>query len=465
MLGDNTIFSPSYCQNMNRRQFLSSTTVAVTGLAGCSAPGGSDGNGGDEADGSETREDGLAGLPEAVGLETLATGLDGPLDVAFVDSRRYIAEQGGTILVHEGGSLRPEPLLELRGAIEAGGEKGLLGIAVHPENDRRLFVRYSAPSRPGTPPEYSHTFVLSEFRLTEDRESVRSDSERTVMEIPQPQSNHNAGDIAFGPEGYLYVAVGDGGAGGDQGRGHVSDWYDRVEGGNGQDVTENLLGSILRIDIDADPDRPPLGGNPGDYGANAGYAVPMDNPLVGTDGLDEQFAWGLRNPYRMAFDGENLYAGDVGQSGYEEIDHIEAGGNYGWNVKEGRHCYAAEECPDRTPPDVRGGELLYEPVVEYPHSGAPVSGISVIGGNIYRGSTLPSLDGLYVFGDFRAGGELFVAEPTEGGEWPKTVLSVSEKDAGKLERVRWLGRHDGEMYVAGIGSDGGGVHRLTPDGG
>jgi glucose/arabinose dehydrogenase len=445
---------------MNRRQFLSATAVTVAGLAGCSAPSETDGAGGDKQDGA-SENDGLAGLPETVGLETLASGLEGPLDVAFVDGRRYIAEQGGTIRVHENGSLRSEPLLDLRGDIEVGGEKGLLGIAIHPENDRRLFVRYSAPSRPGTPSNYSHTFVLAEFRLTESGGSVRSDSERTVLEIPQPQGNHNAGDIAFGPDGYLYVAVGDGGAGGDQGSGHVNDWYDRVAGGNGQDVTENLLGSILRIDVDTDPTRPPLRGNPGDYGADAGYAVPSDNPLVGPEGLDEHFAWGLRNPYRMAFDGEDLYAGDVGQSGYEEIDHIEAGGNYGWNVREGRHCYAAEECPDRTPGDVRGGEPLIEPVVEYPHSGAPISGISVIGGNVYRGSTLPGLDGLYVFGDFRADGELFVANPTRDEAWPTAVLPLAESDATKLERIRSFGRHDGEMYVAGIGANGGGIYRLV----
>ncbi|MEF8814258.1 MAG: PQQ-dependent sugar dehydrogenase [Halovenus sp.] len=449
---------------MNRRQFLRTTALAVAGLAGCSSTSDTDGNGDDRADGAGTDSDELADLPDAVALETLASGLSGALDVTFTDSRRYIAQQQGTVRVHEDGDLRSEPLLDLGRGIEAGGEKGLLGIAVHPRNDRRLFVRYSAPSRPGTPSNYSHTFVLAEFRVTDDGRSVRPDSERTVMEIPQPQGNHNAGDIAFGPDGYLYVAVGDGGAGGDQGRGHVTDWYDRVEGGNGQDVTENLLGSILRIDVDADPSRPPLRENPADYGTDAGYAIPADNPLVGTAGLDEHFAWGLRNPWRMAFDGEDLYAGDVGQSRFEEIDRIEAGGNYGWNVTEGRHCYGAEECPDSTPAEVRGGERLLVPVVEYPHSGAPVSGISVIGGTVSRGSALPGLDGLYVFGDFQAGGELFVAAPAEDGAWPTTVLPVAARDAGRLNRIRSFGRHEGAVYVVGIGTDGGALHRLVPAG-
>ena len=442
---------------MDRRQFLTATAVATAGLAGCSSSSDTDGD-----DGADPESERLAELPEQVGLETLASGLDRPLDVAFGDGRRYVAEQAGTIRVHEDGGLGPEPLLDLRESIEAGGEKGLLGIAVHPQDGRRLFVRYSAPSRPGTPANYSHTFVLAEFRLTEGGRSVRPDSERTVMEIPQPQGNHNAGDIAFGPDGYLYVAVGDGGSGGDQGRGHVSDWYDPVGGGNGQDVTGNLLGSILRIDVDGDPTRPPLRDSAADYGAEAGYAVPPGNPLVGTDGLDEQFAWGLRNPWRMAFDGEDLYAGDVGQSDFEEIDHIRAGGNYGWNVREGRHCYTTDNCPARTPEDVRDGEPLVEPVVEYPHSGAPVSGLSVIGGTVYRGSAVPGLAGLYVFADFQARGELFVAEPTDTGRWPTTVLPVADGDAGKVNRIRSFGRHDGEVYVVGIGTEGGGLHRLVP---
>ncbi len=449
---------------MNRRQLLRSTALVTVGLAGCSATSDTGGNGDDRADGTGTNSDELADLPDAVALETLASGLSAALDVALTDNRRYIAQQQGTIRVHEDGGLRPEPLLALDSDIEVGGEKGLLGVAVHPRNDRRLFVRYSAPSRPGTPSNDSHTFVLAEFGLTDDGRSVRPNSERTVMEIPQPQGNHNAGDIAFGPDGYLYVAVGDGGAGGDRGRGHVTDWYDRVEGGNGQDVTENLLGSILRIDVDADPSRPPLRGNLADYGTDAGYAIPPDNPLVGTAGLDEHFAWGLRNPWRMAFDGEALYAGDVGQSRFEEVVRVEAGGNYGWNVTEGRDCYDAEECPDSTPAAVRGGERLLEPVVEYPHSGAPVSGISVIGGTVSRDSALPGLDGLYVFGDFQAEGELFVAAPTEDGAWPTAVLPVAAGDAERLNRLRSFGRHEGAVYVVGIGADGGALHRLVPAG-
>jgi glucose/arabinose dehydrogenase len=245
------------------------------------------------------------------------------------------------------------------------------------------------------------------------------------------------------------VGVGDGGAGGDQGRGHVDDWYDAVGGGNGQDVTENLLGSILRIDVDDSDDE-------------RAYAVPDDNPLVGREGLDEQYAWGFRNPWRLAFDGADLYAGDVGQNRYEEIDRVQRGGNYGWNVREATHCFQADDCPDATPEEVRGGEPLLAPVVEYPHSGAPVSGISVITGNVYRGEAIPALQGQFVFGDYRAQGRLFTATPADEGPWSTAVLPVADADADKLSQILTFGRHEGEIYVAGNGAQGGALHRVVP---
>jgi glucose/arabinose dehydrogenase len=324
----------------------------VTGLAGCG-----------RLSGGPTATPADLDAPDSVALETVATGFEAPLDVSFAPSAglTYVADQPGRVTALEGSSRLSDPVVDLRGAVEYGGEKGLLGIALHPDvaDDRRLFVRYSAPRRAGTPSTYSHTFVLAEFRLTADGRGVVPDSERAILEIPEPQSNHNAGQIAFGPDGYLYVGVGDGGAGGDQGRGHVADWYESVGGGNGQDVTENLLGSLLRIDVDdRSGDRP--------------YGIPDDNPLVGRDGLDEHYAWGLRNPWRLSFDGEDCYVGDVGQNSYEEVSLVERGGNYGWNVREGTHCFRASECPDSTPTDVRGGEELVDPVIEYPHAGAAV---------------------------------------------------------------------------------------------
>jgi glucose/arabinose dehydrogenase len=435
---------------MRRRTLLATLAAGAAGLAGCSqgppADPDSGGSGGD-TDGTETPPD---GLPPAVGVEPLAEGLQAPLGMAFAPDadRRYVAQQRGLVHVHESDGLREEPLLDLRETVVTGFEQGLLGVALHPEfaANRRLFVRYSAPSRAGTPEGYSHTFVLSEFRVEEDGRGVVPDSERTVLEIPQPQANHNAGSIVFGPEGYLYVGVGDGGAGGDQGRGHVEDWYDAVPGGNGQDVTENLLGSVLRIDVDGRED-------------GKGYAVPEGNPLVGREGLDEQYAWGFRNPWRLAVDDGTLYAGDVGQNRYEEIDRVERGGNYGWNVREGRHCFQAGECPTAAPESVRGGERLREPVLEYPHSGAAVSGISVIIGNVYRGTAVGGLAGRFVFGDYRANGRLFVAEPADG--WRAGVLPVAR--GSRVERILAIDRGpDGEVYVLGTGSEGGGVYRVGP---
>jgi len=390
-----------------------------------------------------------------VGLDTVADGLNSPLDIVFVpeEGLGYVAERPGRILVYdtEADGLREEPLLDLSEQVVTGGERGLLGIAPHPDfaENRCLFVRYSSARREDTPRNYSHTFVLSEFKVNGDLTSANIESESTLLEVPQPQSNHNAGDIAFGPDGYLYVPVGDGGAGGDTGRGHVSDWYDANQGGNGQDVTENLLGSMLRIDVD-------------DTEGDKNYAIPDDNPLVGREGMDEQYAWGLRNPWRISFDEEDLYVADVGQNMYEEINIVENGGNYGWNVREGAHCYNASNCPTSTPEDVRGGEPLLDPILEYPHSGGEITGVSVIGGYVYRGSELPSLEGRYVFGDFEPNGRLFVGVPPdmegEGNEdeWSLEYLSLTDDASGKLGRILSFGR-DGEMYVLGSG----GLHRIV----
>ncbi|WP_303647338.1 sorbosone dehydrogenase family protein [Haloarchaeobius sp. FL176] len=444
---------------MDRRRFLAATVGALTVSAGCASNSSdSDGTGTDRSptsSGDGTSPNGTSAgpaVPDAVALETLATGLQNPLDIAFVPGtdRRYVAEQPGRVRVVDTDGVRDEPLLDLTDAVVTGFEQGLLGIALHPNfaENRRLFVRYSAPRRSDTSADYSHTFVLSAFTVSADGLTARRASERVVVEIDQPQANHNAGSVLFGPDGYLYLGVGDGGAANDAGFGHVDDWYDGTDGGNGQDVTENLLGSILRIDVD---------GREGDRG----YAIPDDNPLVGREGMDEHYAWGFRNPWRLAFDGETLFAGDVGQNRFEEVDVVERGGNYGWNVREATHCFQADDCPDRTPDDVRGGEPLLPPVVEYPQEGAPVSGVSVIPGNVYRGDAIPGLQGQFVFGDYQAEGRLFVARPGENGLWETSVLPITDSDAGKLSQILSFGRHEGELYVLGNGGSGGGLHRLV----
>jgi len=410
-----------------RRSVLAALGAATTALAGCSTgdpdaadpettattatTATTDGDGDGGARTVTTAEPATTAAPgeRAVALERVGGRYAAPVGVEVAAGHRYVVDQAGLVRRLDGGTF-----LDVRGRmVGLGGyeERGLLGLAFHPgfPDDDRVYVRYSAPPREGTPDGYDHTFVLSEFRATPA--AADPDSERVLLEIPQPQSNHNAGAVAFGPDGLLYVATGDGGAGGDRGRGHVEDWYGDVPGGNGQDATENLLGSILRIDPDGRTDGAP-------------YGIPADNPLVGREGLDEQYAWGFRNPWRMSFDPEtgDLYAADVGQSAFEEIDRVVAGGNYGWNVREGTHCFGVEECPAETP----DGDRLRDPVIEYPHSGATVSGIAVIGGYRYRGSGLPSLSDAYVFADWRADGRLFVATPREGaGLWPTTELAVA----------------------------------------
>jgi len=442
-----------------RRTFLRAGLAAGVGFAGCVAPP-------EESD-DPTPTD--SGGFDALGLETVAEGFTSP--IAFADppgDHWYVADQTGTIETLGGDAT----LLDVADrVVDVGGydERGLLGMAFHPgyPDTPLVYLRYSAPSREGTPVSYSHTFVLAEFEVAPDGLRARADSERTVLEIPQPQANHNAGAITFGPEGYLYVGVGDGGGGGDRGPGHVEDWYDANAGGNGQDVTENLLGSILRIDVD-------------DRANGQNYATPDDNPLVGTEGLDEHYAWGFRNPWGMSFEGDRLFVADVGQDDYEEVNLVESGGNYGWNVTEGAHCFTTEACPANTPERVREGEPLRDPILEYSHedsivSGTPgsgdytFSGTSVTGGCVYRGSALSELVGSYVFADLNTGWRLFVATPSDdGGTWPIRTVESTVLGGEDLTRVFGFGRHDGELYVLGSSmrdsddASSGGLYRLAP---
>ena len=210
-----------------------------------------------------------------------------------------------------------------------------------------------------------------------------------LLEIDKPQFNHNGGTLAFGPrDGYLYISMGDGGGADDVGLGHVEDWYTANEGGNGQDIQHNLMGDILRIDVDR----------------GAPYAIPADNPFTGTpgcaDGCDETWAYGFRNPYRMSFDmggSRDLFVGDSGQNLWEEVSIAVRGGNFGWNVKEGAHCFStdnpdetAAECPDAVgAPHPRAGDPLIDPVIEYQNEHNPEGGglgHVVVGGHVYRGA-------------------------------------------------------------------------------
>ena len=450
-------------ERVTRWRLLRGTALGLGGLAGCRGRRGSrdspesDDSSRTDAEGSPEAPPGGSALADLrLRGRSIATGFASPVAVETPGSGdSFVADQSGQIYSVGDQGRRDAPFLDVSDrTVDVSGvsERGLLGLAFHPDyaENGRFFVRYSAPPRGNTPDGYSHTFVLSEFRADPDARTADASSERTLLEIPEPQSNHNAGSVAFGPDGYLYVGVGDGGGGGDRGRGHVDDWYDAVDGGNGQDVTENPLGSVLRIDVD---------GRETVRGEKRPYAVPDDNPLVGNEGLDEQYAWGFRNPWRISFgpDGR-LFVADVGQSAYEEVNVVERGGNYGWNVREGTHCYDASDCPSETP----DGSPLRPPVIEYPHRNAEVSGISVIGGYLYDGDAVPALDGTYVFADWRANGELFVARERPEGLWPVTSVPMENLDSNVLS----FGLDaDGELLVCtsgetGVSGDSGTVYRV-----
>lgn len=405
-----------------------------------------------------------------VRLEPVLDNITAPVDLAEApdgSGRLFVVDQIGLIyILDRTGRRLPHPFLDLRDRMvrlsPVYDERGLLGLAFHPDfpHNHRFFVFYSAPPAPDTPPGYDSVVRISEFRTAPDNPD-RADpaSERILLSIDQPQANHNGGQLAFGPEGLLYISVGDGGAANDTGFGHTP----RL--GNAQDTT-NLLGTILRIDVDRDTP----------------YAIPHDNPFVGDPGArNEIYAFGLRNVWRFSFDFPTgrLIAGDVGQILYEEVDIITRGGNYGWNIREGFHCFSTTDPgtpPDDCPRTGTRGEPLIDPVLEYPHRAPPgrIAGTSVIGGFIYRGQHLPHLRGKYVFGDYssaftRPDGVLLVATPTEKPPWPVRQLPVAGTPDGRLGRYLLALARDnrGELYVLtsrSLGPQGktGAVFRLAP---
>jgi len=344
----------------------------------------------------------------SVALELVATGLQRPVAVRVAGDgggRLFIVEQPGRVRIVDGGGLRPAPFLDIRDRVrDSANEQGLLGLAFHPDyaHNGRFFVNYT---------DLAGDTVVAEYARS-DGDPDRSDpsSEAIIMSIQQPFSNHNGGDIAFGPDTYLWIATGDGGSGGDP---H----------GNGQNL-QTLLGKLLRVDVDN----------------GSTYTIPPDNPFTDDpEARDEIWALGLRNPWRFSFDREtgDLYIGDVGQSSLEEINfesRLDPGGrNYGWNTMEGSSCYQSSTCST---------DGLTLPVAEYSHA----SGCSVTGGYVYRGSRFPDLDGLYLYGDF-CSGTLWALAPAGTGGW--TVAVVAETGAG----IASFGEdEDGELYLTDLGS-------------
>ena len=252
----------------------------------------------------------------AIALEEVATGLASPVHLAEApdDSKRlFVVDQPGRIwIIDKKGERLPTPFLDISSRLVPlnanGDERGLLGFAFHPDykENGRFFVYYSAPRRAEAPATFNHTSHISEFRVSGNSDLADPGSERILLQVDEPQANHNAGMLAFGPrDGKLYISLGDGGGRDDENPvGHVSDWYADNAGGNGQNIEANLLGKILRIDVDA--------GTP--------YGIPADNPFVGRPGLDEIYAYGFRNPFRFSFDMEgsnDLLVGDPGQERWD----------------------------------------------------------------------------------------------------------------------------------------------------
>lgn len=430
------------------------------------------------------------------------------------NGRLFICDQTGKIYVFTRGMLLPEPFLDLsptglnrvfvHSNLDAYSERGLLGLAFHPDYGnpaspgyRRFYLNYTAqPTEPTANPSTPQdcVTVIAEFRVSDlnpDRADVAS--ERIVLSYGQPQPNHNGGQIRFGPDGLLYIASGDGGSANDNNAGHTggSGGSPRPNGilGNGQD-RRVLLGKLLRID--------PLGTN----GPNGQYGIPADNPFVGqqqdftNDALDgpmrgEIYAYGLRNPWRFSFDnregGTNrLFCGDVGQGKVEEINLITKGGNYGWRYREGSFVFDGQMATNGIAP-----ANPLDPIAQYKHPGAdpaivlPELGLSVTGGYVYRGSAIPAMAGKYVFADYgatsgSASGRLMGLEETSPGSGTFTLVEALPVVGGNPFdlRVLCLGEDDsGELYVGtkitgGVtqlsnGKPAGGLYKLVtvpPDG-
>jgi glucose/arabinose dehydrogenase len=385
-----------------------------------------------------------------VNLEPAVEGVTAPLAIAQPagDDRMFVIEQIGLVRVVTGdGELLEEPFLDLRHKIvdqwPEFDEKGLLGIAFHPDyaNNGKFYVAYSSPTQWKGALEkhfwWSHTNIIEEYTVSEDDPNVADPTTvRQISAIDWPQFNHNGHWIGFGPDGMLYVSTGDGGYANDWGIGH------NVTEGNGQDMAD-LHGKMLRIDVDGSTDGKP-------------YGIPEDNPFA-DDPLaqPEIWAYGLRNPWRCSFDqgGENqLICGDVQQNSYEEVSILEPGGNHGWRLMEATHCFDFEQ-PDAHPEQCDTSGLVM-PILEYKNCTAQpegCKGISVTGGYVYRGSN-QEWDGKYFFGDWSKSfaerdGQLFVATKGADGTWTMEDVEVANMD-GPLPYVLAFGQdHEGEVYV------------------
>jgi len=404
----------------------------------------------------------LAGENETidVSLEPVAGGFVAPLmltDAGDGTGRLFVVDQVGTVSVIGGnGTLLEEPFLDVRDRMvtlnPTFDERGLLSIAFHPafRENGRVFAFYSAPLRPEAPEGWDSTNHLSEFRLDPaDPNRAEMASERVLLEIDKPQSTHNGGSIAFGPrDGYLYVSLGDGGAAGDSGTSHTP------ETGNAQDPAK-IYGSVLRIDVD----DVSAGNVPENATRATGalYGIPADNPFVANESIPpEIYAYGFRNPAFISFDAEgNLYVADAGQDLFEEVSLVTGGGNYGWRLREGTHCF--DLLNFRTPPGTceavgRLGEPLIGPVIEGGRDLGPV----IIGGRVYNGMAIPDLAGHYVFGYWN--GNFVAATPPPGwnaSDFPGSAENLTPEDIAmwRLQRLNVTPAESMDAFLLGFGED------------
>ncbi|MGI8658628.1 MAG: PQQ-dependent sugar dehydrogenase [Candidatus Limnocylindria bacterium] len=360
----------------------------------------------------------IADPPPPVALQPVAEGLVAPIGIATAPGGWLIVnEQAGHALSIDPANGETVTTLDIRDRVGGGGERGLLGLVLHPNwpADGRAFVHYS---------DSNGNTVLSEFSGTQEGAGppvLDPESERVLLTAEQPFGNHNGGQLVFGPDGYLWMALGDGGSGGDP-------------LGNGQNPM-TLLGSILRLDV----------------ATGGGYAIPDDNPFAdGTDGAPEVYLFGLRNPWRFSFDratGE-LWIADVGQGAYEEVNRLDpddAGANLGWNTMEGAHCFSSPDCST---------DGLVLPVAEYGRD----LGCSVTGGHVYRGAAINGLAGWYLMADYCSGRVFGVRSDASASEvvTPTTLLETGAS-------ITAIGSDDaGELYVADVGS--GTVSRIVAGG-
>lgn len=354
--------------------------------------------------------------PGTLALTTVVSGLSGPLGLESPpgDSRLFVVQQPGTIRIIENGALRSGNFLDIQSLVNFDGqEQGLLGLTFHPNysTNRKFYVNYTRDSP-------SRQTVIAEFQTSaSDPNQADPNSERILMTVNQPFANHKGGQLVFGTDGFLYIGLGDGGDAGDPLN-------------NAQNLF-SLLGKILRIGVDAP------------FTGSLQYAIPADNPFAGGSGSPEIFAYGLRNPWRFSLEqgGTRIFVADVGQGNFEEVDILQKGGNYGWRVMEGAHCFNPSTGCDTS------NKVM--PIAEYDHT----IGIAVIGGYVYKGTAIPSLANKYIFGDLT--GKIFSLTEAPANTFTRSDLLTTNRMVSSLGQDA-----AGEVYVLDYGS--GIILKLVP---